>query len=100
MRQRTGARSTGDSGMAHTVGDAGPTSPWRHRRPCAREHVTGRIQPAGSVTQSPAVAPVAVAEGNVAVMRAYAWKVALVAIVFCYPVASLIGRLITYVALK
>lgn len=33
-------------------------------------------------------------------MRGTAWKAALIAIVFCYPVASLIGRLITYVALK
>jgi len=40
------------------------------------------------------------AEGNVAVMRGTAWKAALIAIVFCYPVASLIGRLITYIGLK
>jgi membrane-bound acyltransferase YfiQ involved in biofilm formation len=33
-------------------------------------------------------------------MRGNAWKAALIAIVFCYPVASLIGRLISYVGLK
>jgi membrane-bound acyltransferase YfiQ involved in biofilm formation len=33
-------------------------------------------------------------------MRGNAWKAALIAIVFCYPVASLIGRLITYIGLK
>lgn len=33
-------------------------------------------------------------------MRGTAWKGALIAIVFCYPVASLVGRLITYIALK
>ena len=53
----------------------------------------------GSVTPSRAVAPADAAEGNVAVMRGNAWKAALIAIVFCYPVASLIGRLITYIGL-
>lgn len=52
------------------------------------------------MAHSRAVAPVDAAEGNVAVMRGYAWKAGLIAIVFCYPVASLIGRLITYVGLK
>jgi membrane-bound acyltransferase YfiQ involved in biofilm formation len=33
-------------------------------------------------------------------MRSNAWKAALIGIVFCYPVASLIGRLITYIGLK
>jgi len=33
-------------------------------------------------------------------MRGNAWKASLIAIVFCYPVASLIGRLITYIGLK
>jgi len=33
-------------------------------------------------------------------MRGNAWKAALIAIVFCYPVASLIGRLISYIGLK
>jgi hypothetical protein len=33
-------------------------------------------------------------------MRGNAWKAALIAIVFCYPVASLVGRLITFIGLK
>lgn len=33
-------------------------------------------------------------------MRGNAWKAALIAIAFCYPVASLIGRLISYIGLK
>lgn len=41
-----------------------------------------------------------VAEGIVAVMRGNAWKAALIGIVFCYPVASLVGRLVSYIGLK
>ena len=68
--------------------------------PPVGEQRRGGLRATGSVTHSRAVAPVDAAEGNVAAMRGYAWKVALVAIVFCYPVASLIGRLITYIGLK
>ncbi len=71
-----------------------------HNPPPVGEHRPSRMRATGSVTDSCAVARVDAAEGNVAVMRGIAWKAALVAIVFCYPVATLIGRLITYIGLK
>jgi hypothetical protein len=33
-------------------------------------------------------------------MRGYGWKIALIAIIFCYPVGSLGARLIEYIGLK
>jgi len=33
-------------------------------------------------------------------MRGYGWKISLIAIIFCYPVGSLIARLVEYVGLK
>lgn len=39
-------------------------------------------------------------EGNLPAMRGYAWKIALIAIVFCYPVASACGRFVSYLGLR
>jgi hypothetical protein len=33
-------------------------------------------------------------------MRGYGWKISLIAIIFCYPVGSLIARLVEYIGLK
>lgn len=33
-------------------------------------------------------------------MRDYGWKIAVIAIVACYPVANVIGRLVTYIGMK
>ena len=33
-------------------------------------------------------------------MRGYGWKIALIAIIFCYPVGSLVARLVEYIGLK
>lgn len=71
-----------------------------HVRPPVGDRHPAASTTTGNVADSRAIVPVTAAEGNVAVMRANAWKAALVAIVFCYPVASLIGRLITYIGLK
>lgn len=33
-------------------------------------------------------------------MRGHGWKISLIAITFCYPVGSLVARLVTYLGLK
>jgi len=33
-------------------------------------------------------------------MRGYGWKIAFIAIIFCYPVGSLVARLVEYIGLK
>jgi len=33
-------------------------------------------------------------------MRGYGWKISLIAIIFCYPVGSLVARLVEYIGLK